>query len=129
MITWFIWVYRANVILRRREMPLRFSSGYAVGCYFVPLANVFQPFRATDEIWRGARLGSAQSRNRSWPVVFWWFSFLSGALVLRNNPHANDTLESLKVQSQTKAIAHLLLVTSAAMAIWIVRGTTARLNR
>ncbi len=42
-----MWVYRAHANLRESGMEeLRHSPGWAVGSYFIPIANLFVPFSA-----------------------------------------------------------------------------------
>ena len=72
------WTWRANVAVRRLgARGLRFSPGWAVGWYFVPLANLLLPWRALQEIWR------ASAQPRDWQAQpapgwlgWWWFYLL-----------------------------------------------------
>ena len=51
-ITFLRWIYRANKNLRELSgRTMYFTPGWAVGWYFVPIANLFKPFQAMKEIW------------------------------------------------------------------------------
>lgn len=72
------WVYRANSNARRLGAThLRFTPGWAVGWYFIPLLNLVRPYQAMKEIWR------ASSNPVNWktePVSsllrWWWFFWI-----------------------------------------------------
>src|SRR3954469_21689020 len=51
-IFFFIWLNRAHKNLSAlRAEHLEFSSGWAVGWWFVPFANLVKPFQVVREIW------------------------------------------------------------------------------
>lgn len=56
---------------------LRMTHGWSVGWFFVPLANLWMPYRAAREIWRGSLPGhiySGEDPRGQTPVLlqFWW---------------------------------------------------------
>jgi len=58
------WVYRSNRNAREMGVAgLKFTPGWAVGCYFVPFANLGLPFLAMREIWN-ASLGRVEGTAR-----------------------------------------------------------------
>ena len=80
------WIHRAAANLG----PLgasdqRFSPGWAVGWWFVPIAMLILPYRAMKEIWKGSYPRSAWQNTSSWrdapasPLLgWWWVAWLSG---------------------------------------------------
>ena len=82
-IIFLIWVYRANKNLHAFKTPvLRFSPGWAVGWWFIPLAWLFMPYQAMNEISKASNpvidtsINSADNLPRSAIVGIWWAFFL-----------------------------------------------------
>ena len=78
-----IWIYRAAINLRAlgaKDMAI--SPGWAVGWYFIPIANLWKPFQAMKEIWQ-ASLNPLQGGKSAAPRVLriWWGLWLLGFLV------------------------------------------------
>ncbi len=75
-----MWLHRV-----RRNLPalgaegLRFTPGWAVGWWFVPIMNLFRPFQIMSETWRasdpGAVGGDWPSARRT-PLIGWWWALL-----------------------------------------------------
>jgi hypothetical protein len=50
-----IWIYRANYNARQLgATDMKFSPGWAVGWYFIPIANLWKPYQAMCEIWQAS---------------------------------------------------------------------------
>ena len=67
------WIYRASANAHARSGDLEITPGWAVGWYFIPIANLFKPFQAMKEIWfeaTGERGGYGQSAPAE--LVGWW---------------------------------------------------------
>jgi hypothetical protein len=81
-IAFLMWIHRAY-----RNLPalmpesLHYSPRWAVGCFFIPILNLFRPYQVMREIWQGSdpsRLGhvddSVESvKESSAAVVGWWW--------------------------------------------------------
>ena len=75
-VPFLMWMYRAS----RNLLPLeagnqRYSSGWAVGWWFVPLMNLFRPYQVLAEIWRGSTATTRQSWTEAplpWVLSVWW---------------------------------------------------------
>ncbi len=99
-----MWIYRAaaNVDLAMVQ-GFRYTPGWAVGWYFIPLANFYKPFAAMRQIWNASNGG--RYLDRSEPLlVYWWgmwtltsvasyFAFRSG-LNPENAAEARSALEA-----------------------------------
>lgn len=79
-IPFLMWVYRANRNCRAFAPGLRFSSGMAVGSYFIPIANLVYPCQVMQEIWKvSTDPANWKSVKNSVLVGFWWtFWLLTG---------------------------------------------------
>ncbi|TIT19978.1 MAG: DUF4328 domain-containing protein [Mesorhizobium sp.] len=79
------WIRLANKnvrLLGARDME--FTPGWAIGWYFIPIANLWKPYQAMSEIWR-ASSGSPdwKSRETSGSLPGWWFAWLAANVLGR----------------------------------------------
>lgn len=71
------WIHRAVANLEWVRSgsptdPLRFSPGWAVGWYFVPIMNLFRPFQVMGELYR-----ESNAAHRTSPLIaVWWALWL-----------------------------------------------------
>jgi hypothetical protein len=77
-IIFLIWVFRANKNCRKLGAAgMRFTPGWAVGDWFLPLFNFFRPYQIMSEIWRASHSPSDwKTQPGSLLVRVWWFLFL-----------------------------------------------------
>lgn len=78
-----VWLWRAaknQQALGRK--PERLGSGWAIGGWFIPLANFVIPVLVVQDLWRGSDVAIAardprwRIADRSWLVGWWWGLFL-----------------------------------------------------
>lgn len=67
------WIYRASKNAHTFDADLTISPGWAVGWYFVPLANLFKPFEAMKETWLASHFGGNWHRETAPSVLNWWW--------------------------------------------------------
>jgi hypothetical protein len=81
-VIFLMWVYRANKNARRLgAVGMKFGPGWAVGWYFIPIANLLVPYLAMREIWKASANPSNWTAQRSGRVLpFWWLLFLVSRL-------------------------------------------------
>ena len=86
-VVFLVWFYRANRNLRALGgSELRFTPGWAVVWWFIPIANLFVPYFATVEMAKASdpSVGATDRQSRAvmkMPglILFWWvFSLTSG---------------------------------------------------
>ena len=81
MVTFLVWIFRANKNLGAlTPEPMTFSPGWAVGWYFVPILNLYQPYQAMKEIW-GRSHGDEEPLEAT--VQWWWGVWLGAAFIDR----------------------------------------------
>ncbi len=80
VISFLIWIHRAS----KNLAPLgwedqRFSPGWAVGWWFIPIMSLFRPYQVVKEIWNGSYPGISSDAPTS-PLLGWWWAtwLLSG---------------------------------------------------
>lgn len=60
--------------------PLKFTPGWAVGWYFIPIANLWKPYFAMREI-RNISLGRDAEEKGDSVIVGWWSLWIIGNLI------------------------------------------------
>lgn len=67
------WTYRASANAHSFSNEMTISPGWAVGWYFVPIANLFKPFQAMREIWLASHFrGYWHDERTPPPLIAWW---------------------------------------------------------
>lgn len=67
------WIYRANANAHAIGGDLNVRPGWAVGWYFVPIANLFKPFEAMKETWLASHYGGDWGRGTHSDLLHWWW--------------------------------------------------------
>lgn len=95
-ICFLIWVHRANVNASvLSDEAMEFSPGWAVGWFFVPIANLWKPFHVVKEIYFRSRPPDASAVPSNPTLVgAWWALWLTdgflGQLAFRMNMNAEE---------------------------------------
>jgi len=75
MIMLFVWVYSTHANLPSLGATnLDFSSGWAVGWFFVPIMNLFKPYQVVSEIWHMSQPNPLLGREPTGATLIgWWW--------------------------------------------------------
>ena len=82
VVVFLMWLYRAHENLASFGIPshqVQYSSAWAVGSFFVPIANLIIPFQAIKELWQKSVPNSASMFSALSPPAFfslWWFFWI-----------------------------------------------------
>ena len=69
-ITFFIWIYKTTRRLREQAgAAMPFSPGWAVGWFFIPIANLYKPYQVMNAVWQ---VSHAKAPTDPVPVRRWW---------------------------------------------------------
>lgn len=85
-----MWIYRANKNLRALGVQhMRFSAGWAVGWYFIPILSLWKPYQALKEIFiRSENLipGAIHSKQSLLPIwwTLWIITEIVGRIILKS---------------------------------------------
>jgi len=113
-IVFLVWIHRAH-----RNLPslgatdLRFTPGWAVGWFFVPIMSLFRPYQVASEICKASDPKVDTTDGTAWksaatsPIVGWWW-----ALFLISNFVANIALRTVFIGEE---LSDLLASTYAYM--------------
>ena len=136
IVIWCIWQHRAQSNARELTAGgLHFSPGWAVGWWFVPIADLWMPFRTIRELWKGSH-GPAWQGIRTWRLIGWWWALWlvswieiwtgSGSFSVGLGTESRAPVTSAQVISHDRwqLIAQGVRIVAALLAIAIVRSVT-----
>uniref|UniRef100_A0AAU2JJP0 DUF4328 domain-containing protein n=1 Tax=Streptomyces sp. NBC_00049 TaxID=2903617 RepID=A0AAU2JJP0_9ACTN len=134
-VVFIIWFHRVRVngeIFR----PDVFTQGrgWAIGAWFVPVGNLFMPFRTARQIWTAStQLGPDGSFRHvsTAPLTAWWLVWVLALIAGRASTQMYkraETPEALRDVSAVSVVSDLLMVAAAVLAILFVRKLTALQN-
>ncbi len=130
-ILFLIWIYRAHKNLPALGAAgLRYSPGFAVGAWFIPLVNLILPYHVMKEIWRASDPDMIDPNPTVWQkahvsplLAAWWiFWFLdaAGGRLAGQLASGVDTLDGFIAVGWLTVLSDSLTVVNAALAIWVV---------
>ncbi len=134
-VAFLMWVHRSH-----RNLPalgakrLDYSTGWAVGGYFVPIMSFVRPFRVMKEAWwssEPSRAGQLYWRDQPTPslVGWWWALFLATNLISNiagRIAFSGDSVEEILAGSWAFLVSDTLDIPAALVAIALVRSVSAR---
>jgi hypothetical protein len=84
MIMLSVWSYRAyrNLTALSGE-PLRFTPGWVVGYWYIPVLSLFRPVQAMNDVWRLSSPEQSQPSIWSTPafIIVWWLCWLLAGII------------------------------------------------
>ena len=109
------WVYLTNRNARALAGDgLKFTPGWAVGWYFVPVATLWKPYQAMKEMFRASNPDYGDNwRDAPFPkyLPLWWglwiVSGILGQLIIRRSFHSN-TLDEMVALSHLVRVSDLV---------------------
>jgi Domain of unknown function (DUF4328) len=79
-LTWLFWQHRVTRNVWARGRPIKTSPGWAVGWWFIPIANLWMPAVAVYRVFR-ASVGRGY-RGGVWLISAWWTAYILFTLLL-----------------------------------------------
>jgi Domain of unknown function (DUF4328) len=132
-LAWVMWQHRAQSNLRALgAQGLRFTPGWVVGWWLIPVANLAMPPQTMSELWKGS---DPKAGAVDWKAVkltpllpLWWAAWLA-RLVLSSigaGVGKSGDIDSLISRSGWYVAADFILAVAGVMAIALVRGIERR---
>ncbi|MCK4816835.1 DUF4328 domain-containing protein [bacterium] len=132
-----MWIHRAH-----RNLPslgasdLKYSPGWAVGYFFIPILSIFRPFQVTTEIWKASDPTTEINESLAWKsaptsplIASWWVLFLVSAflgnILFRVSLQA-ETLGELLTAGWLTFVLDVLDIPAAILAIFLIRNIDLR---
>ena len=102
-----MWIYRAAANVVAASIPgFDYTPGWAVGWYFVPIANLAKPFTAMRQIWNASHSGGSDLDRGEPLLIYWWGMWIlttiasNFAFRLSLNPeNAADARSALEIET------------------------------
>lgn len=138
-VAFLLWLYRAADNMTALGNPashVDYTPGWAVGSFFIPIANLFMPYSAVREVWRKSDpafvtdpdvgLGPA----RSSPLLLgWWLTWIAMNVISRGAQRyakTAETPEAMMRATWADLASDVIGIVSALLAILVVRGIDRR---
>jgi len=128
LIAFLTWIHRAY-----RNLPsigatcLRFSPGWAVAYFFIPILSFFRPYQVVREIWSGSDPAelpeSDEAPSPPGIVTWWWTLWIAGGLTssvwimyLDRVVNARDLITATWIE----IVAEVLSIGAAAFSLFVI---------
>ena len=129
-VLWSLFMARANRNARALgAVTLKYSPRWAAGIFFVPIVNLYAPYRAMSEIWQASGAGidsSDHTRTGGRRLLRWWWAlYLAQNLVawllglLTRGRHGADAAIT---KAATEIVTSSLSIPAAIAAALVVTG-------
>lgn len=124
-ITFLRWIYRANLNCHGfGASGMKFSPGWSIGYYFIPVLNLFRPYQAMKEIWKVSSNPEDWQNFPNSPLIrLWWMLWIiSGYLgwcQIRFSFKVN-TVELLKSSTIISIISNIIDILLCIVAISLI---------
>ena len=127
-----MWIYRANHNARQLgAADMRFTPGWAVGWYFIPIAWFWKPYQAMTEIWRASVNPSDWGATPVSPLLRWWWGLwivpswgLGPSWIQWRRPAFLDEAGTETVDAATDLVENLLDIPLAFVLVAIITAVT-----
>jgi len=137
IVLFLVWLNRAHKnLLALRPSHLEFSSGWAVGWWFVPFANLVKPFQVVREVWwesdpqihDGEMFLTASLHSAPAYMGFWWAFWILSNIVANILSRIYDPgrMETVFIVGFVFILSGVLTAIAAGLAITVVRDITVR---
>jgi hypothetical protein len=127
-IRWLYAAYRNLEVVAPAEK--RYSPGWAIGSWFVPIMNLFRPKQMVNDVWRAGGRDSDDARPGLLLLAWWLLWVISSFVVNIAGRSYMDaaTPEELRTGSITFLVGDTMQAICAVLAILVVRRGTERLD-
>jgi fumarate reductase subunit D len=124
-----MWIHRAHANLHDAGYAgLDFTPGWAVGWYFIPIANLFKPYQAMRELWNASiSRGEFVTGPAPGAIVAWWTTWIVSNIIgnLSTRFSFSENLDLYTLAAPLGAISSALFMPCAWLLIGIIRDITA----
>ena len=110
---------------------LRFTEGWAVGAWFVPILNLIRPKQIVDDIWRAGAPPAPPTWRWQYNAVptlihLWWASWITAMLLSLGVDNEPVELDEARGAALAELAAGVSLAIAAVLALNVVRALTRR---
>ena len=131
-ITFIMWFRRAYFNLHQKVNWLNHSEGWAAGCWFVPIVNLYRPYQIMKELYIETKKlltkkGLSEKVNYTTDYLGWWWTLwiisgIIGQIIFRYSIRGDtDTIGSLTTITFAQMILGVLGIPLALITVKIIR--------
>ncbi len=129
------WLHRAYANLPQVGVRgMRFTPGWAVGYWFIPILSLWRPKQIVDDLWRATAPDAHAMSDGGWRrlrttqlTIVWWSTWLAGnALELIGRRMSVSSLDALKSRNSLFTVSDVLTLAAAVCLLMLVRSISAR---
>jgi hypothetical protein len=117
-----VWLYHASRNAEDSGYPQRWSPGWAIGGWFVPVIFLWFPYQIVSDIWRAGQPPERRART-PWPVVAWWTCWLLAWVTGFQYTHTARSVH-IGVDLYSTNGSRLVLAIAAILLILVVRNVS-----
>jgi hypothetical protein len=123
-------VFGRWIVLAHRNLPamgaqyLEFRPGWAVGWFFIPIANIWKPYQAMRSLWRSSHsVYRPEIQESTWLLPTWWTlwlisSFIGNATMrMQVSAHSVEEFVALTRMSIAQDVVRILLCIVASLLV------------
>lgn len=101
----------------------RWSAGWAIGGWFIPLANLVIPFLVFLEVWKRSAPGDRRLGSPGPGLLWcWWLAYVVGQVLVFVDPTSRfPTASEVRARDVVNSIGAGILAVSAVLLIFVVR--------
>lgn len=125
IVVFAVWIVRAH-----RNLPalgaenLDVTPGWALGWFFIPIANLWKPYQAMRTLWQASHDAPRwELEDVPWWFTLWWILWLISAVIgriLMRQLFGEETSENLLWASRVELVATVVDVILSGLALLIV---------
>ncbi len=120
------WINRAHHNVRGfGAQSMTITPGWAVGYFFIPILNLFRPYKAMSELWRASQSPGDWISNSSGLVPAWWTLWLLNFILGRISQqvgNAATTIDGLIASTWWSIAVAVMTIPLAIVAMGMVKG-------
>ncbi|HEY5710666.1 MAG TPA: DUF4328 domain-containing protein [Allosphingosinicella sp.] len=118
-----MWIYRTNANAHSFGVEMSITPGWAVGWFFVPLANLVMPFQAMKEVWDESHRLAGRHEEMESSLIGWWWGLWIASNIAANLPFypGGDTPAAVDLSHSLQLISAGVSVAASVALILLMR--------
>ena len=93
IILMMIWLFRTTKMIRARGFTTRFGPGWAIGGFFIPLAQIVIPFLMFVDCKKAITFWNGSGTDNRYAILGWWWWLQTGSLLVGRALSSEDTTD------------------------------------